>query len=407
MKLLKILFLIFINSLVFAQSKPFHSKLTFFPHLGVGWAIPPFINGGNSNLILKPDFLKNHITGNIVTSSGATKQVYKITNTLGLDANYSLNKHWSANIGINRSMHINLLNDPDPVRASSTTQYNTWIYAYKYSSFLIGAKYAQYDRFFQCNIHYSGKISQAIQSDNGSGGGITTNGSGLTTTIISQNVHPLIISPEYGITGVSSFDLPMELSIGLHIPTAIFSKEKATFIRNNANAGENTLNFTQAAIWFRVRVPITIWVKKEKLAKQLKIKEPKAKPEIKSVPKKTVEYEGKKVATGEKIILKSIQFEQQKAIVTPTAMSELDRLQKLMEQSSTMIIEIIGHTSDEGDRQSNIELSLVRAKACKEYLVKKGIKSNRIQVRGMGPDSPISKTDKSLNRRVEMQIIRM
>jgi OmpA-OmpF porin, OOP family len=407
MKLSITLFLVLIYSLVFAQSKTFRSKLTLFPHIGIGWAIPPFIDGGNSNLVLKPDFLKNHITGNIVTSSGATKQVYKITNTLGLDANYSITNRWSANIGVNRSMHINLLNDPDPVRVSSTTQYNTWIFAYKYTSFLIGVKYAQYDKFFQCNIHYSGNISQAIKSDKGSGGGVTSNGNGLTTTIISQKSHPLIISPEYGIKGVSSFDLPMELSVGLHIPTSIFSKENATFIRNNRNAGENTLNFTQAAIWFRVRVPITIWVKKEKLTKQTKIKEQKAKPEVKNEPKKSVEYEGKKVVTGEKIILKSIQFEQQKAVVTPTAMSELDRVEKLMEQSSTMIIEIIGHTSDEGDRQSNIELSLVRAKACKDYLVKKGIKSNRIQVRGMGPDSPLSKTDKSQNRRVEMQIIRM
>jgi outer membrane protein OmpA-like peptidoglycan-associated protein len=129
--------------------------------------------------------------------------------------------------------------------------------------------------------------------------------------------------------------------------------------------------------------------------------------DTKPIPNKSVEYEGKKIITGEKVILKNIQFEQTKAVITSIAMSELDRVQKLMEQSSTMIIEIIGHTSDEGDRNSNIELSLNRAKACKEYLVKKGIKSNRIQVRGMGPDSPISKTDKSQNRRVEMQIIRM
>jgi outer membrane protein OmpA-like peptidoglycan-associated protein len=78
-----------------------------------------------------------------------------------------------------------------------------------------------------------------------------------------------------------------------------------------------------------------------------------------------------------------------------------------MQQFSTMIIEIIGHTSDEGDRNSNIELSLNRAKSCKEYLLKNGIKSNRIKVRGMGPDASISQTNKSLNRRVEMQIIRM
>jgi outer membrane protein OmpA-like peptidoglycan-associated protein len=253
-------------------------------------------------------------------------------------------------------------------------------------------------------VHYAGNTKEAIENDNGvGGGGLTTNGNGLITTNISKKTNTIIISPEYGVTGVSSFDLPMELSVGLYVPTAVFSKDKSTFIRNNANAGENTLRFTQAALWIRIRVPITIWTRGS-----IRIKYPVQKEkEVKPTLPKSIEYEGKKIATGEKVILKSIQFEQTKAVVTSMAMSELDQVQKLMEQSPTMIIEIIGHTSDEGDRNSNIELSLNRAKACKEYLVKKGIKSNRIQVRGMGPDSPISQTDKSQNRRVEMQIIRM
>jgi OmpA-OmpF porin, OOP family len=404
MRLPIVLFLVFIQSLVYAQKTPFQPKLSLSPHIGIGWAIPPFINAGNSNLVLQPNYFKNNIVGEIITSSGASRQVFKITNTFGFDLNYTLSKQWSVNTGINRAMHINLLTDPDPVRASSTTQYNTWIYAYKYNSLLLGARYQAYDRFFQCNVHYAGITKEAIEDDNGvGGGGLITNGNGLNTTPIDKKSNTFILSPEYGITGVSSFDLPMELSIGLHIPTAIFSTEKATFIRNNANAGENTLKFTQAALWLRVRVPITIWRKSPKKFKEPVIKQ----PEVKPAPTKSVEYGGKKVATGEKIILKSIQFEQAKSVVTPSAMEELDRVEKLMQQSSTMIIEIIGHTSDEGDRSSNIELSLLRAKACKEYLVKKGIKSNRIQVRGMGPDQPISKTDKSQNRRVEMQIIKM
>ena len=401
MKYLKIIFLLFINSLVFSQTS-FRSKLTLSPHIGIGWAIPPFVSGDNSNLVLKPNYLKNNLAGNIVTSSGLTKPVYKITNTLGLDANYSLNNHWSANIGASRSMQLSILNDPAPVKISNTTQYNSWIFAYKYTSLLVGARYTQNYNFVQCNIHYSSNIKQAIQSDDGSGSGVTTNGNGLTTTIISQNLHPIIISPEYGITGATSFDLPMELSVGLHIPTTAFFKAKATLIRNNASIAENTLRFTQTAIWFRIRVPITTWTKKPKQIKPA-IQEKESKP----TSTKSVEYEGKKITIGEKVILKNIQFEQVKAILTPAAMSELDRVQKLMEQSASMILQITGHTSDEGDRNANIELSLARAKACKEYLVKKGIKPNRIQVRGIGPDSPISKIDKSQNRRVEMQIIRM
>jgi len=391
--------LIFISSLAFSQSNTYRPQLRLLPHFGIGWAIPPFIDGTNSNLVLKSNPLKNFIIGEITTSLGANKQIYKMTNTIGIDANYLFSKKWSLNLGVNRAMHINLLSDPDPVRVSKTTEYTTWIYAYKYISYIAGVRYSQYDKFFQCNIHYAGIARQAIESDMGSGGGIITNGNGLTTSILSRKENTFVISPEYGITGVSSFDLPMEMSIGLHIPTSIFSVEQATFTRNGSNAGTNFLNFTQAAVWLRVRIPFLVWSRNPKI--------PKSKIVLNPIPQKTAEYEGKKVATGEKIILKSLQFEQAKDILSLNAMSELDKVEQLMQQSSTMIIEIIGHTSDEGDRNSNLELSLKRAKSCKEYLLSKGIKSNRIKVRGIGPDAPISKTDKSLNRRVEMQIIRM
>lgn len=399
MKTSILILFIFINSLVFSQSNTYRPRLRLSPHFGIGWAIPPIIDGTSSNLVLKSNPLKNFIIGEISTSLGVNKHIYKITNTIGIDANYLISKQWSVNLGVNRAMHINRLSDPDPVRVSNTTEYTSWIYAYKYTSYLAGARYSQYDKYFQCNIHYAGIAKNAIESNNNTSRGIITNGNGLTSSIISRKENTIVISPEFGITGVSSFDLPMEISVGLHIPTSIFSKEQAMFIRNGSNAGTNFLNFTQAAVWLRVRVPFTVWTRNSKIPKPLIGTEP--------LPQKTVEYEGKKVATGEKIILKSLQFEQAKDVLSSNAMIELDKVEQLMQQSSVMIIEIIGHTSDEGDRNSNLELSLKRAKSCKEYLIKKGIKSNRIQVRGMGPDSPISQTDKSLNRRVEMQIIRM
>jgi len=391
--------LIFISSLAFSQSNTYRPQLRLSPHIGIGWAIPPSIDGTNSNLVLKSNPFKNFTIDEITTSLGANKKIYKITNTIGIDANCSISKRWSVNLGVNRAMHINILSDPDPVRVSNTSEYTSWIYAYKYRSYLVGVRYNYYVKFFQCNIHYAGIAKEAIESNNGAGGGIITNRNGLTTSILSRKENTIVISPEYGITGVSSFDLPMELSAGLHIPTSIFSKEQAIFIRNGSNAGTNFLNFTQAAVWLRVRIPILVWSRNPKTPNPKIVKKP--------IPQKTVEYDGKKVATGEKIILKSLQFEQAKDILSSSAMCELDKVGKLMQQSSTMIIEIIGHTSDEGDRNSNIELSLNRAKSCKEYLLKNGIKSNRIKVRGMGPDASISQTDKSLNRRVEMQIIRM
>jgi hypothetical protein len=45
--------LIFISSLAFSQSNTYRPQLRLSPHVGIGWAIPPFIDGTNSNLVLK------------------------------------------------------------------------------------------------------------------------------------------------------------------------------------------------------------------------------------------------------------------------------------------------------------------------------------------------------------------
>jgi len=405
MKLLITLFLVFISSLVFCQNSTFRSKLNLSPHIGIGWALPPFIDGRNSDLVLKSVPLKNFVIAEIIKSSGTPKKIFKITNTIGLDANYTLSSKWSTNIGVNRAMQVNLLNDPNPIKVSTTTIYRTWVFAYKYTSFTFGLRYHQHDTFFQCNFHYAGNAKRVIESDNGSagGGGVSSNGNGIVTSIMNRNGNTFLISPEYGVAGISSFDLPMELSVGLHIPTTIFSKQNATFIRNNLNVGENTLSFTQAALWLRARIPITVWTKQSNNNKVILLNPSMAN----TFPEQSVEYEGKRVALGEKVILTNLQFEQTKAILNIAAMAELDEVKELMSDSPTMVIEIIGHTSDEGDRNSNIELSLKRAKECKEYLIKKGINANRIKIKGMGPDAPISTTDKSQNRRVEMKIIKL
>jgi outer membrane protein OmpA-like peptidoglycan-associated protein len=78
-----------------------------------------------------------------------------------------------------------------------------------------------------------------------------------------------------------------------------------------------------------------------------------------------------------------------------------------MKKYPRMRIEITGHTSSEGDRYDNIELSRKRAEACKEYLKKKGVEGGRVFTKGVGPDSPISTTDKSLNRRVEFVVLKV
>jgi outer membrane protein OmpA-like peptidoglycan-associated protein len=71
----------------------------------------------------------------------------------------------------------------------------------------------------------------------------------------------------------------------------------------------------------------------------------------------------------------------------------------------------IGHTSDEGDPAYNLKLSVERAKAIYEYLIKKGISKDRLTYEGRGLSEPLysNTTDlnKAKNRRVEIKLTRV
>jgi outer membrane protein OmpA-like peptidoglycan-associated protein len=78
-------------------------------------------------------------------------------------------------------------------------------------------------------------------------------------------------------------------------------------------------------------------------------------------------------------------------------------------KENKIIIEIHGHTDNDGDNNNNKKLSLRRAKSVKSYLVKNGISSDRIHVRGFGASRPLdltySKKAKAKNRRIEFVLI--
>jgi len=69
---------------------------------------------------------------------------------------------------------------------------------------------------------------------------------------------------------------------------------------------------------------------------------------------------------------------------------------------------ISGHTDNIGDRDFNIWLSKMRAKAVVDLFVKNGIPENKIEVRGFGPDQPSGDNStaagRSANRRVEVKV---
>jgi outer membrane protein OmpA-like peptidoglycan-associated protein len=86
-------------------------------------------------------------------------------------------------------------------------------------------------------------------------------------------------------------------------------------------------------------------------------------------------------------------------------MGDLDEVYDLLVKYPGTRIQLSGHTSLEGSRRQNIDLSEKRAEACKDYLVRKGVDRRRIRTVGYGPDKPISEDNQEINRRVELQIL--
>ncbi len=108
------------------------------------------------------------------------------------------------------------------------------------------------------------------------------------------------------------------------------------------------------------------------------------------------------------LAMRSVQFETGSATLKTSSYAVLDQLAGILKEYPEYSVSIGGHTDNVGAASSNLALSERRAKACYDYLVKKGISGSRISYAGYGETQPIadnaSKEGRSLNRRVEFNI---
>ena len=104
---------------------------------------------------------------------------------------------------------------------------------------------------------------------------------------------------------------------------------------------------------------------------------------------------------------RTIEFEKGSATLTPQGRTILDQMAAVLVKMTTRTVEIIGHTDNAGNRQSNIALSQARADAVKGYLVSKGIAPTQLTTTGVGPDQPIAPNEtndgRARNRRIEFR----
>jgi outer membrane protein OmpA-like peptidoglycan-associated protein len=115
---------------------------------------------------------------------------------------------------------------------------------------------------------------------------------------------------------------------------------------------------------------------------------------------------------GEGIIVKfnsGLLFSAGSARLTPDAQTNLKNLATSLEQNIATNVIIIGHSDNTGTPQQNMDISLKRAQAVKDYLASKDVDPARITTFGKGETEPIAdnltEAGRAQNRRVEVVII--
>lgn len=106
----------------------------------------------------------------------------------------------------------------------------------------------------------------------------------------------------------------------------------------------------------------------------------------------------------------SLRFESSSATVDSTSYGALDQLAGYLQNDSDLRLIIRGHVFSLSSSSQNLELSVDRANAVKEYLVKQGIQANRIAAFGYGDTRPAASsetregTEEERNSRIELHL---
>jgi len=117
----------------------------------------------------------------------------------------------------------------------------------------------------------------------------------------------------------------------------------------------------------------------------------------------------KKIEKGKEVTLNNIFFESGKFRLLENSKIELDYFSSFLQNNSQLNIEIGGHTDNVGSSSSNQILSEQRARSVMEYLVAKGIDTNRLSYKGYGDTKAIStnndESGRAKNRRTSFRIL--
>jgi outer membrane protein OmpA-like peptidoglycan-associated protein len=135
---------------------------------------------------------------------------------------------------------------------------------------------------------------------------------------------------------------------------------------------------------------------------------PKSVEKPKEIPKPKKTEEFTELAVGKVMMLDNVFFDQGSYELREESKPQLEKLLTALKSNPKLKIEVIGHTSNEGDPRINLGLSKFRAKVIANYLFNKGITEDRISSTGFGSEKPLAKDgsedELKKNRRVEVVV---
>ncbi|MBC9931456.1 OmpA family protein [Chitinophaga qingshengii] len=116
------------------------------------------------------------------------------------------------------------------------------------------------------------------------------------------------------------------------------------------------------------------------------------------------------------IVLDNIYYDFGKATLRPESKIVLDTVVDMLKDNPRMMIEMSAHTDSVGSDKYNMKLSQARAQSCVDYLISRGISSQRLIAKGYGKSRPVAPNSlpnhkdnpegRQKNRRTEFKVLR-
>lgn len=110
------------------------------------------------------------------------------------------------------------------------------------------------------------------------------------------------------------------------------------------------------------------------------------------------------------IVLENIYYDLNKTDIRPDAAIELDKLITILKDNPSIRIELSSHTDSRSSDEYNLDLSQRRAQSAVDYMVSKGIETDRLVAKGYGKLQLINlnaqtEEEHQVNRRTEFKVI--